>query len=110
MKSRWYSATNGPCRRMWVLRQALLSLSEAGGEPEDDRPEPPDENEPLEYTLLMLMPPRKATLPSTTSSLRWSRWLISQPLRAEAGLTGLNSSTLMPASVRRLKKASGVRR
>ena len=56
----------------------------------------------------MLMPPRKAVRPSTISSLRWSRWFSSQSLRATRGFIGLNSSTRMPLSARRWKKAAGV--
>ena len=55
------------------------------------------------------MPPSTALRPSTTSSLRWSRWLTSQPALAASGLTGLNS-THVDAGVgcRRLKYAFGV--
>jgi hypothetical protein len=53
---------------------------------------------------------RKAMSPSMINSLRWSRWFTDQPALAVSGLTGLNSSTLMPASLRRVKNARGVPR
>ena len=65
-------------------------------------------NEPPEYTLLILMPPMIAVCPSVTSSLRWSRWFTSQPTLAVSGLIGLNSSTLMPASLSFVKNSFGV--
>ena len=66
------------------------------------------ENALPEYTLLMLMPPRNAVSPSTTSSLRWLRRLICQSAPARAGFSGLKASTRTPASLRVLKKVSGV--
>ncbi|MNT60057.1 hypothetical protein D3C72_1976140 [compost metagenome] len=48
--------------------------------------------------------------PSTISSLRWSRWLTSQPALAVMGLTGLNSTSLIPDSRNRAKNAGGVPR
>src|SRR5215510_8306711 len=74
---------------MWVSRQP--SFFDAGFA----RALP---NEPAEYTPLMLIPPVKATCPSTTRILRWSRLLISQPRSAFSGLTRLNSHTAMPAA------------
>ena len=74
----------------------------------DARLPEPRLNEPPEYTPLMLMPPRNAVRPSTTSSLRWSRWFTSQPAFAASGLTGLNSSSLMPPSVSRAKNSGRV--
>lgn len=65
-------------------------------------------DEPPEYTLLMLMPPRKAVWPSTISGLRWSRWLIAHSLRAINGLSGLNFSTITPLACNCSNNAAGV--
>ena len=43
--------------------------------------------------------------PSTTNSLRWSRWFGDQEPLAASGLSGLNSTTCTPACVSWSKKA-----
>ena len=103
MKSFCNSPTTGPssCRSVSRHGRSFLSTFRSASPLED----PVD---PVEYTLLMLMPPIKAMRPSTTSNLRWSRLLISHGAVLSNGLTGLNSSTKMPAWRSRSKKALGV--
>jgi hypothetical protein len=66
--------TTGPSTCRWVSRHR--------GPPSVRRPAPLPGRSPPMYTLLMLIPPMNATRPSTTRSLRWSRWFTSHPSSA----------------------------